>query len=323
MHSVSTPEALHARRVISPLDVHTPLLVPSFSTRGFPDVDAILSAVRHDLQGSCLVSAHDIAKGLITVSPADLTDIVIVDSGGYEAATMGPSEGRHDPMPPTSRWERAEMRATVAKLAPGAGLVVVSFDHYGPIEEQARLARDDFAAQTGVARDFLAKPTMAGESVNMDLLEANAGLLAEFDVIGITERELGGSFSKRCENLRRLRRRLSALGARTPIHVFGSITPVAVAAYFFSGADVFDGLNWLRFEYVSGAVRCVSEPRLFDFAARDEERLLSNWRGNLRYLKHLQSALARVSLEGPGHPALQRLLGDDGLATARALGAGE
>jgi len=38
----------------------------------------------------------------------------------------------------------------------------------------------------------------------------------------------------------------------TPIHVFGSLDTLSTLLYFVMGADIFDGLTWLRYGYEEG-----------------------------------------------------------------------
>ena len=90
-----------------------------------------------------------------------------------------------------------------------------------------------------------------------------------------------------------LRDALSEIGSHLPIHVFGTITPGAVLAYFLCGADVFDGLNWLRFAYSSHGLRSIAETAL-DAGAWDQtdaSRLLQQSRENLHFLLRLQEAM--------------------------------
>src|SRR4051794_14219187 len=72
--------------------LQTPLLVPSFSSKGFTppngpsEVNKIIETVSEWIDGTFLISAYDISKGHIP-RPEDLTnkpEIVILDSGGYE-----------------------------------------------------------------------------------------------------------------------------------------------------------------------------------------------------------------------------------------------
>ena len=73
--------------------------------------------------------------------------------------------------------------------------------------------------------------------------------LKRFSVIGIAAREAGSSFLKRCSSIVMLRNLLNDAGLDMPIHVFGAINPYEALAYFFCGADIFDGLNWLRLAF--------------------------------------------------------------------------
>ena len=75
----------HAQsRSIEKLQVKTPLIVPSFSSRGFPSVWSIYAEMKHRLYGVCLVSASDLANGFIPTDAIDISNITILDSGVYE-----------------------------------------------------------------------------------------------------------------------------------------------------------------------------------------------------------------------------------------------
>ncbi len=39
-------------------------------------------------------------------------------------------------------------------------------------------------------------------------------------------------------------------GIQKPIHIFGSLDPVVSPMYFMAGADIFDGLDWIRFSFL-------------------------------------------------------------------------
>jgi hypothetical protein len=63
----------------------TPLLVPSFSSKGFPDISKILSVNSELISGPVLVSAYDLHYANIQ-PPFDFASLIFLDSGGYEAA---------------------------------------------------------------------------------------------------------------------------------------------------------------------------------------------------------------------------------------------
>ena len=63
----------------------TPLLVPSFSSKGFPDVAKIIKTTEEVIEGATLVSAYDMHYERIN-PPFDFASLIFLDSGGYEAS---------------------------------------------------------------------------------------------------------------------------------------------------------------------------------------------------------------------------------------------
>src|SRR4051812_3170934 len=63
----------------------TPLLVPSFSSKGFPDVQKIIEACSELIEGVTLVSAYDLHYEKIK-APFNFPKLIFLDSGGYEAS---------------------------------------------------------------------------------------------------------------------------------------------------------------------------------------------------------------------------------------------
>src|ERR1700724_67652 len=63
----------------------TPLLGPSFSSKGFPDVRKIIDYSSEIIQGPTLVSAYDLHYDKIS-PPFDFASLLFLDSGGYEAS---------------------------------------------------------------------------------------------------------------------------------------------------------------------------------------------------------------------------------------------
>jgi hypothetical protein len=65
----------------------------------------------------------------------------------------------------------------------------------------------------------------------------------------MTEKELGDSLLTRLVNTAKLRCALDARRSKQLIHIFGSLDPIACPLFFIAGADIFDGLTWLRYGY--------------------------------------------------------------------------
>ena len=130
----SEPEQHHGRsRRVHKLEIRTPLVVPSFSSRGFPDVGAIHASIKDRLFGVCLISAWDIANGHIEPDTLSDTDVVILDSGGYEAI-----DGASNNVP-SGGWSEQKHRAVLANLDDKANVITVSYDRHGTLEAQKGL----------------------------------------------------------------------------------------------------------------------------------------------------------------------------------------
>ena len=63
----------------------TPLLVPSFSSKGFPEMKEIIALMREFITGAVLVSAYDEYYGNLTSQKLTFPSVIFLDSGGYEA----------------------------------------------------------------------------------------------------------------------------------------------------------------------------------------------------------------------------------------------
>lgn len=318
--SVSDAFPLMRARTIGRLGASTPMVVPSFSSRGFPAVADIVEAVKGHLFGTCLVSAFDMQSGLLSADLCALGDVVIVDSGGYETSSYQPGVSDHYTPPSGDGWTRTALRAFLRTIPDAAPVIVVAFDYHGEIERQFDLAAEDFACAPQAARCLLLKPLEAGGLLSMeDRLPAG---LRKLEVIGVTENELGQSMADRCRALVRLRR---ALGPEVPIHVFGTIGPRSMLTYTLCGADVFDGLNWLRYGFEGGELRAlIDRSGLDESDMRDDLLRLEAWRKNLRWLSRFQNWLRGVAAGGLGLESLMPLAiaeVESCQAVARACGA--
>ena len=240
-------ECPHAQiRRVHKLGVTTPLIAPSFSSRGFPYLSDIWEEFRHKLYGVCLVSAFDVAGGRIPTDVADMVNVAILDSGMYETRVRKPDLNATESSPHPEDWSREQFLEAVQGMGSQGNLVLVNFDQVERLEDQIELAIEDFSTAPHAASDFLIKPAGPAELVNVAKLAQFADRLKHFSVIGITAREAGDSFLERCRSIVMLRDLLNDAGLDTPVHVFGAIKPYEVLAYFLCGADIFDGLNWLR-----------------------------------------------------------------------------
>jgi hypothetical protein len=279
---------------------HSPILIPSLSSRATwrLSVEEQLS-IAHKLVGyEILVSAYDVRH--FSLSPQyDRFSMVVIDSGGYEA-----NQG-HDLSEATADnsvvlpWTLASYKETLRVLRHATPTFIVSYDEPGRFVsfcDQANEAVQLFAEFPQYGSTLLLKPQAPSEiAIDFTALPQAAKLLSNFSVIGVTEKELGTSLLGRMVNLARLRTLLTQYGLDTPIHVFGALDPLTPPLYMVAGADIFDGLTWLRYGYFRGlAVYPLVHFALCGEADRDEsETLIDTVTENYLTLGRLQQQMEK------------------------------
>lgn len=266
-------------------EVDLPLLVPSFSSKGFLLLESTenkpwpknYSESAYHLEGfsrsamqAGLISAFDLHYGhfkapdLSPDSPTNYlqnTILMFIDSGGYELIpdfdSTEPKRHNYVPVGPFERHQCAQILTGLNSQEDPLQLVVTSYDHDTigkPLACQIELARKFFDAVPGQLTNFLVKPwdTDSKRVTPNDLSPTDYEKFANFDIIGVTEKELGADLIDRLKAIAALRRGLTAAGLDTPIHVWGGLDPVLTPLYFFAGAEIFDGVSWLRYAYRNG-----------------------------------------------------------------------
>ena len=259
------------RHKASGVSVQTPLLVPSFSSKGFArsksdhksEIGKILATSGEFLTESYLISAYDIHYGHIP-GPSDLPftpEMIFLDSGGYEISTDRDYSSVIDPLPAPDPWDISKWESVVASWPEEMAVVAVSYDHHEervPFGEQVALARSRFKKCSQHLHSFLLKPETDSQMTLERALKsamADARELGSFDVVGVTEKEIGRSMLDRMARIARLRSAMDEAEVTAPIHVFGALDPLSVCLYYLSGAEIFDGLTWIRYAYEDG--RCI------------------------------------------------------------------
>ena len=284
-------------RRVAGLDVETPVIVPSFSSRGFPDVATIHGAVSHNLYGVSLVSAPDVANGSLPADALLATNVVVLDSGGYETNNVYPTQ---DLCSCSNQWSLERYRASVADIQELTNVIAVGFDRYSELETQIQGASEDMSIAQTASFDFLIKPHSGQRLVNIAELSRHVEQLSQFPVIGVTAREIGYSFLNRCRSIVTLRTIIDESQLVIPIHVFGAIRPFEILTYFLCGADIFDGLDWLRFEFRPGndiAIDSIAWEHM-QWNQPDEALKWNSWSNNLNFLYRLQQAIRKYATGG-------------------------
>ena len=235
--------------------VSTPLLLPSFSSKGFPRVAATLKAMEEYISDEVLISAYDIHYSLIK-PPFDFASTIFLDSGGYEASKDSELsetfEGEHIPR----GWSSEMYAQVVANWSSTSPTVFVSFDHPEhrlSVAEQIERAKALKLPNKHSSRALLIKPeSKNAKRLHLKSITPFVRDMTEFAVIGVTEKEIGNSVLDRMLNIASLRNEIDCHFKDMPIHIFGSLDTLSTCLYFVAGADIFDGLTWLRYAFSNG-----------------------------------------------------------------------
>lgn len=298
------------RHKASGVSLQTPLLVPSFSSKGFArskkneksEIGEILRASGEFLTETFLISAYDIFYGHLP-PPSKLPytpSLIFLDSGGYEISTDRDYSSVIDPLPAPGPWDLVTLHSVLAEWPDEIPLVIVSYDHpeeRKSVSAQIADAHEFFRKYSQHLHLLLLKPEKGTQSLLNEALKSvlgDATQLAGFDLVGVTEKELGRSMLDRMVQIARLREAMDAADVAVPIHVFGSLDPISVCLYYVSGAEVFDGLTWIRYGYdVDG--KCVYTHNIgalnYGLHVSDDQVKLRAMTQNCYHLQDLQRRL--------------------------------
>ena len=276
----------------------TPLLVPSFSSKGFPDFHKVLEYSSELIDGATLVSAYDLHYDK-RLPPLHFPSLIFLDSGGYEASKDRDLSDYGDKEHIPKAWSQ-EMHATeLEKWKPSVPSVVISYDHPDerlPVKLQIDRALQMDIREHNCLREILFKPETSGQTLlQIQNVIDCACQLDDFDVIGVTEKEVGNSILDRMKNIARLRRALTKVGLETPIHIFGSLDTISTPLYFLAGADIFDGLTWLRFAFHDGYTVYKHNYGALEFGVTTKAHVIDGrcWNDNYYYIKDLELEMRR------------------------------
>jgi len=300
--------------------VDLPLLVPSFTSKGFrtyrpadqttplSQVNRALEIVGGSLQESLLLSAYDLHHGHFDRPERHFAaaSLVFIDSGGYELSPVPDAfDGRYFEYRPKefSLDDYVAVLRRLTRIEPPLPLAITNFDsatRNTPILEQIDAAQSLFEQFPRCAHIFLLKPhTETGSRIHVDEVLANAQRLHPFDAIGLTEDELGKNLLEKLNLVGGIRLALDDAGIQSPIHIFGGLDPLTTPLFFFAGAQIFDGVSWLHYSYHGGhAVR----PEAYGVLELGIESPLDHVLGlscdnNIAVLRRLATALREFALD--------------------------
>jgi hypothetical protein len=311
-----------SRRVPLPggIDFQTPLLIPSLSTRNVGQLEnrdsgemeslasLALNALPGQLTESLLVSAFDLHNGRLVDAERLLggaantrlhePQVLMVDSGQYEVQQRA---GFDDAAGGSEDWSAERMLEVYRRLPQELPAALVNFDEDGlRYGEQIARARAAFAELPEHATVMLLKPEHAKGFIEPAKISAVAEELKWFSVVAVAEKELGNKLGERLTTLATLRRTLDGLGVAAPLHVFGGLDPLLTPLYVMCGAEMFDGVGWLRYAYIDDAAhyqesRAVLE---LDLDSRVAQRIFKTMTDNLFYMNGLKRRLHVLIADG-------------------------
>ena len=277
----------------------TPLLLPSLSSKsGVPAVpDGMPRFFPELMSDPTLISAYDVHYGL-SESP-ELAEVLFLDSGGYEALRDAQAAREGDRRGVENHpWNEDIYRKVLEEFPLRRPVVAVSFDHPDhPLALEQQLDRADklFPDRKGLLREFLIKPNPDDAFIDIEVIKPHLDRLRKYPIIGVTDKELGDSLFAKMLAVARLRRALTDIDSEVPIHVFGSLDPLTAPLYFIAGADIFDGLAWLKYAFDAG--RAIY-PQNFDgvqLSSRRKTQVNTTrmWSHNYHYLARLTDAMRK------------------------------
>jgi hypothetical protein len=258
--------------------LETPILIPSFSSKGFSmdskgnsEISSVMTLNMEFLTDSMLVSAYDLYYHHIPEPEKFVsTKIVFIDSGGYEVSQVYELSGINKVPHTSNDWNENFLRNVIDNWPQRYPAVIVNYDHEKErksLDLQISSAKSFFNNYPNKLSDFLIKPEHPGnlEIPHTKIIEHITDI-KDFDILGFTEKELGNSIFKRMKNIYNIRTELDKAGIGKPMHIFGSMDPLASILYFLAGAEIFDGLTWLKYSFFNGLSVYV-----YDFGALDSK----------------------------------------------------
>jgi hypothetical protein len=270
--------------------IDLPRLVPAFSSKGFPFVSVtdpaprlkVKSARRTNagrkikkearreiseaslalelvgpfIRDSILLSAYDLHHRHFR-RPENFyreKELVFLDSGGYE---LSPGFDQTEPVywgTPKKNFSEADYRAVLRSLPRDLPFVISNFDwgtRSKPLTQQIAAAQGLFQEFPCFLKNFIVKPGTQ-RFIEVDEVVRHVKKLSAFDILGVTEKELGKDLMEKLRTIAKLRLSMDREDIKIPIHVWGGLDPIRTPLYFFAGAEIFDGISWLRYAYVDG-----------------------------------------------------------------------
>ncbi len=281
----------------------TPMLLPAVSSRINLPMPELLKTISAIVDGPLLISAYDFYYLKEQSIPVDdiisFPDLIFLDSGGYECnKDQDVSDiGLYKPDP--YDWDELMYSQVINEWSIKIPTVLISYDHPSvrqSVEKQIEKANYLFKGKDKFLKEILIKPeTKTSERINLKKVIENLKSLSSFDILGFSEKELGYSVFNRMINIAKIRKAMDNKSMKIPIHIFGSLDPVTTPLYYLSGADIFDGLSWLRFAFHAGNTLYIDSfgPKVYKAHENTRKIWIQSVYKNDSYLRQLKLDLEK------------------------------
>ncbi len=234
------------------LEFITPNYIPSFSSRDDPYIKERMCELLDDIpQSTVLISAYDYYqlrnKGSIDpnfIKKSFKDKLLFLDSGGYELQFST-----------SDNWTPERYKDIIRELNPQ---FFVGYDRIPPYEMESDTVKE-IEKSIGFLKGYtetkgrvlLIHFSMLNKPINevptfVDKIIEHSD---HIDVLGFPEREIGTNIIQSCRFIRQIRNELDKREIFKPIHIFGCSDPKSIILFVISGADIFDGLGWIKYAF--------------------------------------------------------------------------
>lgn len=284
-----------------------PLLIPSFSSKGnlfipcseekyVSDNYELLQVLDIRISNSYLISAYDVFYGYMPKDPQEWpsTDYLFIDSGGYEISESYDLSERNKFNYKVHPWDTNKMKevyrtVTSCPKFSNSTIVLSGYDILEPYEVQLNSILTLAKEFPNALVNFIIKPVSSFEHL-LKCIKDNIELFHRIPIIGLTEKELGGTIQNRLLNLISLKKLLDSLNWKGNIHIFGGLEPNLSVMYYYAGADIFDGLSWQRMRYRTNST--LWDPNFYNITQTEFENKYLMMIDNLAVLHVLSNDLS-------------------------------
>lgn len=273
-----------------------PKVVYSFSSKSLRDITNNLEQYMPFLKSnSVLLSAYDIIhtydEKMLSKLLEDFSGELFIDSGQFESENVYDLNEIHFYEYKPESWDVDLYIECLNNLkALEKKFYVVNYDDRSKINHQIQQSLSTFEQYNFPGKRILLvhpEGDYWDESSIETLIENLTSKVTKFNILGITEKELGSNLGNRIKNLHHLRNKINSITDQyLPIHIFGCGDPKNITLLFFAGGDIFDGLSWLRFYFKENSSIYTNE---FYFDNYNEKTLNNDlYLHNIQYLANLE-----------------------------------